>query len=177
MHSQPHLNSFLVDLSEHYKIKSPYYIENKDIKLRDLQGPEKEKIFNNFDLRKYAIGNQKIEKINDLWKSFYSIYNKIKQNQLNNFEEKAKTKEWLKAFTDIYDPKHITPYIHIFVNHVHGFIEKYTDVNQFNVEGLEKLNHMTHSQVFRATNRSVDYLKQIMRKRNRMELSCCLNNM
>ena len=69
---------------------------------------------------------------------------------------KEKIKEWLKAFTDIYDPKHITPYIYIFVNHVHEFIEKYTDVNQFNVEDFEKLNHMTHSQVFRATNRRLN---------------------
>jgi hypothetical protein len=38
----------------------------------------------------------------------------------------------------------------------------YGDVNQFNVEGLEKLNHMTHGQVFRATNLNKDYLKQVI---------------
>ena len=107
-----------------------------------------------------------------MWKSFYSIYIKIKKKEINHDEVKKASKDWLKDFTNIYDTKHVTPYMHIFVNHVHEFMEKYDDVNRFNVEGLEKLNHMTHSQVFRGTNRSEDYLKQIMRKRNRMEVLC-----
>lgn len=170
--AQPHFNGFLVDLVEQYNIKSPFLIENKDIKVRDFQGPEKEKLFSDFDLKKYAKGNEKIKKINQLWLDFYSMYTQIKKKELKHLDVKTKTKDWLLAFAAIYDAKHITPNIHIFVNHVHEFIDKYSDVNQFNVEGLEKLNHMTHSQVFRATNNSADYLKQIMRKRNRMEVLC-----
>ena len=41
-----------------------------------------------------------------------------------------------------------------------------------NVEGLEKLNHLTHSHVFRETNMHADYLTQILKKRNRIEVSC-----
>ena len=124
-------------------------------------------------MKKYAIGNEKISQINSIWKEFREIYNQIKKQQLNNSEVKFKTKQWLNQFTTIYDAKHITPYMHCFGNHLHEFIEMYDDVNNFNVEGLEKLNHMTHSHVFRATNRNKDYLKQIMCKRNRMEVSCC----
>jgi hypothetical protein len=51
-------------------------------------------------------------------------------------------------------------------------VELYGDINQFNLEGLEKLNHMTHGQVFRATNLNKDYLKQVIRKRNRLEIFC-----
>jgi hypothetical protein len=52
------------------------------------------------------------------------------------------------------------------------FMKLYGEINQFNVEGLEKLNHMTHGQFFRATNSNKDYLKQVIRKRNRLEIFC-----
>jgi hypothetical protein len=171
--TRPHLNSFFNDLINIYNIRAPFfYTEGNKIEIRDLQGPEKKRFFHNFDLTKYAPENSKIADTDRLWKKFWSIYNKIKKKQLTSIEVKQVTKEWLVDFTNLYHTKHITPYIHCFANHIHEFVELYGDINQFNVEGLEKLNHMTHGQVFRATNLNKDYLKQVIRKRNRLEIFC-----
>ena len=51
--------------------------------------------------------------------------------------------------------------MHCFSNHLHEFVNLYDGVNKFNLEGLEKLNHLTHGHVFRATNLHDDFLTQI----------------
>ena len=86
-----------------------------------------------------------------------SIYNRIKLKTITNEEIKKETKNWLLDFSENYAATHITPYMHCFGNHLHEFAKLYGDVNMFNVEGLEKLNHLTHSHVFRATNMHADY--------------------
>ena len=101
-----------------------------------------------------------------------SIFNDIKSNQINTEDTKKKTKDWLLDFAKLYDVAHITPYMHCFSNHLHEFVEMYGGINQFNLEGLEKLNDLTHGHVFRATNMHADYLAQILRKRNRIEVIC-----
>ena len=62
--------------------------------------------------------------------------------------------------------------MHCFGNHLHEFVEMYGGINKSNLEGLEKLNHLTHNHVFRATNMHADYLTQIIKKRNRIEVIC-----
>ena len=172
MLKQPHLNHFFSYLSETFKIRRPYYIDGKTIKIRDLQGPEKKKVFNEIDLRTFAQDNVKVIKINELWKDFMLIFNRIKSEDISKEYIKTKTKAWLLSFSDLYDASHITPYMHCFGNHLHEFVDLYGAVNKFNLEGLEKLNHLTHSHVFRATNMHSNYLTQILKKRNRIEVSC-----
>lgn len=169
---QPHLNQFFLDLKENYNIKAPFSVVDKSIKIRELQGPDKKKLFQDCNLKKYAEGNEKFDKTEVLWKDFWKLFNQIKKSEITPNDIKKNTKKWLSDFTAIYDATHITPYMHCFANHLHEFVNLYGDVNRFNLEGLEKLNHLTHSHVFRATNRHTDYLKQIMRKRNRIEVSC-----
>ena len=43
--------------------------------------------------------------------------------------------------------------MHIFVAHLHEFKSINGAINSFNIQGLEKLNDLTTSQFFRATNR------------------------
>ena len=89
--------------------------------------------------------------------------------------------EWGKLFLSVYESKHITPYIHIFITHLGQFVQQHKDVNSFNMQGLEKLNDLTTKQYFQATNkREKEFLKQILNKRNRIEylsskINCLFN--
>jgi hypothetical protein len=56
--------------------------------------------------------------------------------------------------------------------HLHEFVDLYGGIDKFNLEGLKKLNHLTHSHVFRATNMHEDYLVRILKKRNHIEVIC-----
>ena len=111
--TQPHLNQFFLDLKETYKIQNPYFINGKSIKIRDLRGPEKKRLFENIDLTKYA-DNEKIKEIDKLWKDFWEIFNQVKRNVINKDIIKEKTSNWLINFSKLYDSTHITPYIHCF---------------------------------------------------------------
>jgi hypothetical protein len=170
--TQPHLRQFFADLTAIYQIRRPFYVNGKELKLRDLQGPEKKKLFSNVDLKVYSPENQKLRMVNKLWIDFMTIFNKIKGNDANKDIIKNSTKQWLLSFSELYRASHITPYMHCFGNHIHEFIDLYGGVNQFNLEGLEKLNHLTHSHVFRSTNMHSDYLTQVLKKRNRLEVTC-----
>ena len=80
------------------------------------------------------------------------------------------TKKWGQLFLRVYESKHVTPYIHIFITHLSQFVEQHKDVNSFNMQGLEKLNDLTTKQYFQATNKKEkEFLKQILNKRNRIE--------
>ena len=125
-----------------------------------------------FKLELYAYDYNKIDDLKKLWNNFNNIYNQIKNNELSSDNVKTVTKDWLRLFVSLFEPKHITPYIHGFVYHLHEMVEKHGDINQYAQEGMEKLNHLTHSQVFRATNLDKTYLQQVLRKRNRMEALC-----
>ena len=131
-------------------------------------------MFEHIVLEKYLNGEtiEKSKNINDLWEDFYCIYCQVKSNVLSSAQIKQRTKEWETDFLNLYEHKHITPYIHSFVHHLHEFASLYGDVNQFNLQGLEKLNLMSHGQVFRGSNKQRDYLKQVLRKRNRIEVTC-----
>ena len=129
-------------------------------------------MFNNIDLKVYSHNNEKIKKVDQLWKDFMEIINQVKKNEISSQTIKEKTNKWLLDFANIYDAKHITPYMHCFSNHLHEFVNFYDGVNKFNLEGLEKLNHLTHGHVFRATNLHDDYLAQILKKGNRIEVCC-----
>ena len=158
--------------TQRYNIRRPFYVHGKTIKIRDLLGPEKKKLFNEVDLKSYAPANEKIIKVDQLWKNFMFIFNQIKSDNMTKDEIKNQTKKWFLCFAEVYDACHITPYMHCFANHLHEFVELYGAVNKFNLEGIEKLNHLTHNHVFRATNMHADYLTHILKKRNRIKVSC-----
>ena len=81
-----------------------------------------------------------------------------------------RTDEWWQTFKQVYHESHETPYIHVFVNHLHELSELHGDINNYNQQGLEKLNDLTTTHFFRNTNRKQNYIKQMMEKRNRLEL-------
>ena len=137
----PHLNQFNTDSKEKYNINRPFYIKEKSLQHRDLQGPEKKKIFSDINLVKYAENNEKMKQTETLWKDFWKIFNQIKKKELSAENIKNDTKDWLLNFAKIYDASHITPYMHCFATHFHEFVESYGCVNQFNLRDLEKLTY------------------------------------
>jgi hypothetical protein len=149
--------------------KFVWIAETKKLTWRDLVGPEKIRLFENFDIKQIIPEHDKLESVTRLWSDFYTIQNDVKNLKVNATQVKEQTRSWLALFLSVYNKTAVTPYIHAFVCHLHEFIELYSDINAFNLQGLEKLNEMTTGQYFKSTNKHNDALEQILKKRNRME--------
>ena len=81
------------------------------------------------------------------------------------------TKSWVKLFTSTYQSKDVTPYIHAFSMHVPEFIKLYGSLLSFTQQGLEKLNDRSTKDFQKASNhRNIDSLKQMLEKRNHIEI-------
>ena len=151
---------------------------------RSLTGKEKKRIFENIDFQTRfpdLFKNQpesqlKLFEYESVWKEFYKILNFVKENKNKSKSEEIKTmaNNWLKLFLKHHFQKAVTPYIHVFCNHLHEFVSLYGDINIFNLEGLEKLNDFSTIEFFRSSNRWVkrnsNFLKQIIEKRSQIEL-------
>ena len=169
LHKTKNQLKYLDDLKNKFNIHHASCIVDKKIKLNSLMGPLKEKIFKNIKLEEYGKEHEKIGTIKEIWKDFWKIYNDTRKNLLTADDVKQQTASWWNKFTSVYHKSQETPYIHLFVNHLHEFIEIHGDVNSYSQQGLEKLNDITTSQFFRSTNKKGS-LKQILEKRNRLEL-------
>ena len=126
--------------------------------------------------------NYQIEK---LWKDYYSIYVSAKDNTYDQIEFlKEKTREWKLKFNICYNRSNYTPYIHLFVDHLHQFVALHGDINKFSCQGLEKTNHLNTKNYHLSSNRHMNvdhenlfnkhtdednYLKQMKKKRNRID--------
>jgi hypothetical protein len=101
-----------------------------------------------------------------VFNDFYRIYINLKTNfYQNNIELLEKDSEgWLKSFLESTHVKHVTPYLHLFSNHLCFFVEKFGDVNLFNIQGLEKFNDETTKLNFKSSNRKL-YLSNDKKKK------------
>ena len=86
--------------------------DTKEIKYRDLTGPEKLRLFKNTDLTKLFPLLPKVTDLQGLWSEFFSIINDINKEASNANDISAKTKAWVTKFTAVYQAKDVTPYIH-----------------------------------------------------------------
>ena len=190
---RPLLKIYVDFLKNTCKLTKPYYIKDKQINFRSLSGKERlrifEKFFGDFQLMSNFFPADKInlETEDICWGKFYSIFNSIKSfktdDEFGNNENdsqfddklnelKADLKAWLGYYQQLNNGQTITPYIHGFVFHIPEFLEKYKDVNIFNLQGLEKMNDLTTQYYHNSTNKhSVEneYLLQLLNKRNRIE--------
>jgi hypothetical protein len=178
---RPCLKKFLNYLEFESSITKPYFLSNGDkIKLRALSGSERLKFlstcFDNDDkcLQK-IFPEMNLTNENFVFKEFYELFNTIKlygapyRIDLNQLKDRLK--KWLIAYSKLNDnDNNITPYVHAFVFHVPDFLRTYHDVNQFNMQGLEKLNDMATKYYHNSTNKKKGaYLGQLISKRNRIE--------
>ena len=158
-------------LNDSCKIHFRWYTckETKQMKWRDLSGPEKIRLFDNIDLPKYFPDIPNVSVIQDIWKEFWRLFKQL-ETVSNPKELQADIKNWVRLFLRIYQTKNVTPYVHSFAFHVPEFTEKYDTICKFTQQGLEKLNDLTTQHYLRSTNHhNEDALKQIMEKRNRLE--------
>lgn len=59
-------------------------------------------------------------------------------------------------FTQIYQEKHITPYIHCMTHHLHESWTLFRNIGFFSGQGIEKLNDMPTIRFFKSTNKKSD---------------------
>jgi hypothetical protein len=169
--SYKHMNSLQHFLNEKCNVRFTFLwvAETKKLTWRDLVGPEKIKLFENFNLAEIIPGHENFKNVEKIWNEFYELMTLVKQCQIDSVDLKERTGEWLKLFLKVYNKTTVTPYMHAFVQHLHEFVFLYKDINAFNCQGLEKLNDMTTGQYFKGTNKHETALHQILKKRNRIE--------
>ncbi len=90
---------------------------------------------------------------------------------------KHETQLWLQnyaALPTVNSREDVTPYIHIFASHLHEQIgnlkEKGLSFNSFSMQGLEFLNCLDIRCFHRSTNKKGEIIKQLIKKRSRIEL-------
>ena len=101
----------------------------------------------------------------------------IQSGWLSTLEIEAfatKAKLWLELFLQVYQTKHMTPYMHALVAHLPEFLTLHGSIIPFMQQGLERLNDQYTHFYFRGTNHH-DYeaLKQLLLKKNCIE---CLSD-
>lgn len=176
------LNKLIRFCEDECKVYNPFYFDSKEnkIKLRSINQTERLNIL--MSIKKNSLMNlfgddDSFKKINFVLVEFYILFMRAKKDyRLRNFY-KEKYKEDLNKWVNKYlgvtkGADKLTPYIHIFVNHIPEFIEEHKDLNLFSTQALEKLNSLTKTQYHLQTNRQLkrsSYLKQLLEKANRME--------
>ncbi len=80
------------------------------------------KIFKKVTFQNIIDLHAKVNTIQVIWDKFEEIFNKIKQNMLTSEKVKTLTSDWLKQFLEVYQKSSVTPYMHVFVAHLHQFV-------------------------------------------------------
>lgn len=158
-------------LNEQCKISFHFYTDkgSKEMKWRDLVGPEKLKLFSKINLPELYPDLPNVEKIQKIWKDFLSIYNLLRSLNTDSQEVKEEATKWITLFLEVYQTKHVTPYMHTLVYHIPEFISLYGSLAPFSQQGLEKLNDNITKDYFRSTNHRKDSLESLMMKLNRLQ--------
>ena len=146
--------------------------ESKNLKWRDLMGTEKLKLLKHIKIPTLFPRFPNGDKVQSIWKEFLEIYNLLRLKAYMSAEEikafELKTKKWLEKFLEVYQTKHVTPYIHLLTSHIPEMLELHGSLAAFTQQGVEKLNDIITQDYFKSTNHR-DSLKQIMLKLNRLE--------
>ena len=118
----------------HIPFRFFYCKDTKDIKWRDLMGPEKLVVFTKINLPNLLPDLPNVDAIQLLWKKFKSLYDMLHGEAISfsgavRFEEEAR--KWVNDFTKIYQTKHVTPHMHILALHVPEFLKCYGNLITF----------------------------------------------
>ena len=162
-------------LSATCKIPFHFYVckDSKSLKWRDLTGPEKYKLFLKVNLPDLFPNLPNASTIQEIWTKFMELNTIIRLETISVEESTtfaAKSKAWLQLYLTVYQTKHVTPYIHALVAHLHEFFQIHGAIVPFTQQGLEKLNDVYTHYYFKSTNHhEFDSLKQLLLKKNRLE--------
>ena len=150
------------------KIPFKFYIcqESHTLKWKDLRGTEKYKLFQQVDLPSLFPNLPQVKVVQRIWSKFLSLNACIKSEHLSSTEisQLAKdAKQWLHLFLQVYQTKHVTPYMHALVSHLPEFLKIHGAVNPFTQQGIEKLNDQYTHYFFNSTNhRDTQALQQLL---------------
>jgi len=170
------LDQYITFLNTSCKISFHMYAdkESKQLKWRDLTGPEKVKLFRSIRIPELFPQLPKKQKVQQLWKDLEDIYKtlwlpkNLDKTEIEDFSKK--TKKWIELFTYVYHSRHVTPYIHVLNAHIPTFLERFGSLAFYSQQGLEKFNDEITKAYFKSTNHHAKgALDQIMRKFNRLE--------
>ena len=172
-------------LRDHCNITKSFYLSKKSLfkyKLRSLNANERLKIFEEFKKHKIVnffprLNKNEAELLDYVFTHFHNTIIKIKKKQIdiNKIGDfKSDLFQWLKFYIklDPSDSYEVTPYVHIYTFHLPDLITKLENINFYNTQGLEKLNHFSTQYYHFSTNKHKTdnkYLIQILKKRNRIE--------
>ena len=111
--------------------------ESKQIKYRDLTGPEKVRLFTNMNIAEVFPTLKKAKETGELWKKIFSLVSDINKEKCNADELHINITLWVELFLRVYQTKDTTPYIHAFSKHVPQFIQLHGNLISFTQQGLE----------------------------------------
>ncbi len=143
---------------------------------RNLEGKEKDKIFENIDLESLFPDIPQISDKNKLWKSFYPLLKYFKEDDANSTTIHDNSKIFLELFTKVHKANAITPYIHMLA-HIPmmntNLQELNLNLNMFSMEGFEKSNSFIIKYFHHASNKKTTInsnpLLQTLNKLSKME--------
>lgn len=165
--------NFLTSLN----LRNTFYKKDKYFGLRELNGVEKRKVFNNIDFSTHIYGNPPTYGVhlkNEQWKTLNSIVNECNSNTLSQDHLQKRTEAWFSNFQKTSHYGDITPYIHIFTSHLHQQVEYLNtlelSISSFSMQGIEYMNNFDTKYFHRSTNKKGDVLESILKKRTRIEL-------
>ena len=187
---------FIDFLKNDCKISNPCYISKKEdkIKLRSLNGNEKQKIFDkifepydNTTFRRKSFEDlfpphlipEEIDFVPEslVWFDFSEILKRIKKfDEIDLDKLNEDLQNWLEIYLAINFEcgagRTLTPYIQTFCYHLVDMLDKYGNINKFCTQSLEKLNHFCTQYYHLCSNKKntdKKYLQQLIEKRNRIE--------
>lgn len=173
----------LINYLESINIKRPYNtILNK---FRDFNGDEYIKIYKKINFVALFPTLKKSYEIQKTWDEFYRIILEVKNRSIHMVNIKTRTEAFFENFRKIAFDSLTTPYIHIFISHLFEqatwLQSKDFCVNDFSMQGIEKLNDSVTKYYQRSTNKKANkknpYLRQILLKRSRVEILKHHNNL
>lgn len=169
---------------EDFCVHEPYFInEAGQLEARQLNGVEKLKVLSQmgfFYMKLIDFENVKdISLISKLWCDFYALFVSISDNiYYGNMSKKnvkdsieIETFNWLILYEKIYSGPKITPYMHIFGEHMAELYEEHGPIGEFSMQGLEKLNDLSTKWYFNSTNKKSDFTEQMIKKINIINLA------
>lgn len=169
--SADHLTKYEKYLNNECKVSFHFYTDkdSKNVKWRDLVGPEKIKLFSKIVIPELFPDFPQGDKVQKIWKGFLAIYDVLRSTNTDKEQIKGLATEWLQQFLEVYLTKHVTPYMHTLVYHIPEFVELYGSLAPFSQQGLERLNDNITKDYFRSTNHRQDALRTLLMKLNRLE--------
>ena len=151
-----------------------------DFEYTSLSGNDKKTLLRNLPERLlFCLHEDTREDVVNLWKEFSSIYTLITDHSSAVFDSTevfSKVHLFVENFLKIgnkkregYQPKNVTPYLHVLVYHVPYFVGRYGSLLQFSGQGVEKTNDIV-KQIHQTKSSKIDATKEALICRKRLEI-------